>query len=235
MRTEGFILSTKQINDWDKLITVISREGVFPYIINRGFHYSSPFLSVFNTYYEVDFYWDYGKSTEFRIVNDYDSFKVMNRNIFSTDEKRRLLYEVITSFTMLKNIYFVKDEYKIFKKVLNILEEEKSKNIKGLHFAFLLIMLLENGLYPEISLCISCGKKIEYSNYFSIEMGGFLCNDCGKNNKNSYYVGKKLKRILEYVKNHENEVLEKHNYHLDILKNFDIIKKYYNYHFKELK
>ena len=167
MRTNGIIISSKRINDWDRLINVVSNEGVFPYIIKRGIHYSSPFLSVFTTYSRVDFLWDFAKSGDFRLIYDYLYFK---HNTFASNGnllKKDLLFELLRKYLTLQNISFIKNEYEIFKNVFEKLFNS-TNNFKGLYYSFLLAVLKENGVFPEIDSCAICGKKIPNPKYFSI-------------------------------------------------------------------
>ncbi|MCD6579910.1 DNA repair protein RecO [bacterium] len=234
MKTAGIIISSKRINDWDKFVNIISEEGVFPYIIQRGLHYSSPFTSVFTTFTNVEFLWDYAKNSDFRVIYDYKGFKHNELPKGLGSIECELLFELLRKYIFLQNIPFLKNEYKIFHIVFNKILSGSS-NIKGLYYSFLLSVLQENGLFPQIDSCAICGNGLARPKYFSIENGGVVCSRCLTHNIGYDKISGNFIKSLKYACQHHITILEKNDWHYDILKNFDIIKRYYYYHYKEFK
>jgi len=103
---------------------------------------------------------------------------------------------------------------------LQFIENEKLKTFKA---SFLLKYIYTSGIFPSMSRCIRCRKKINSKNfnYFSFKEGGSVCNKCSKNKKSdlTYFDIVKISKIL-------NSKLKQPP---DLILNDKILDKFINY------
>ncbi|MFQ6067365.1 MAG: DNA repair protein RecO, partial [bacterium] len=91
--------------------------------------------------------------------------------------------------------------FELLVKTLFCLEGIPKQNLSLLmrSFEIKLLKILGYGLY--LSKCINCGKergKIQ-GLFISIKLGGLLCGDCQKEDKNPIEVSKKTVLLMEYL------------------------------------
>lgn len=224
----GYIIEKRPVNDIDAFIKIASRKGVFSYFIPRGNHFSSRLLGLFQPFYRVKFLYDVKGSGGLRVIYDYKSYEKLPDTVIFDEKKREFLFYLIKIYNRLTNITTGKIIMDLFDKSIKMLYNDNI-NVKGLSFSFLVTFLFYEGFYPSILTCSNCNREI-HSYDFSIESGGFICDKCKKTKKytktNEFFY-----RALLYGKRNPKKIMQKFNWNEKILEFYDIIRKYFNYHF----
>ncbi|MEO0089406.1 MAG: DNA repair protein RecO [candidate division WOR-3 bacterium] len=109
---------------------------------------------------------------------------------------------------------------------INFLPYEKIKNIV---LSFYLKSVAFIGFQPSLVECLKCGRKIfkKENIFFNMEKGGVFCNNCQKEDKSSFLVGKEILENLQHLS--FDSYLKLLDYQI-LPETEKIIKLYLNYH-----
>ncbi len=122
--------------------------------------------------------------------------------------------------------------FELLVKTLFCLERIRIRNLSLLmrSFEIKLLKILGYGLY--LSRCINCGKergKIQFL-FISIKLGGLLCGDCQKEDKNRLGVSKKTVLLMDYLLYSSLKKIVQQNFDKAIEIELEaILKKYLSY------
>ena len=126
---------------------------------------------------------------------------IVTENFSHIKENYSLLQKVFYVFSAFDKLITQQEgDEKIFSMLLSYLktmngigENDQAAEVLNLGFLF---KLLENlGYKLEVEKCVRCGKRLEKEqNYFSISLGGILCQNCGSSER------KKVKIEVETIK-----------------------------------
>jgi DNA repair protein RecO (recombination protein O) len=172
---EGYVISSARYQEQDALVTLLTEEGKCAIRLRGGEELKSKNRTaglIFNLV-QVD-------------VSEDLSTKYLTANGTKTLANHTSLYEDLgKSLTgqfaceLLLKYFQDQDEmpYKYFGPLLSGLEEGFDPLTLALIFAAQVIKCL--GYAPDTSACVDCGKKTDLV-AFSLEEGGFLCQECAR-------------------------------------------------------
>lgn len=171
----GMVLNVMPIGDYDKRITLLTRErGKITAFARGARRPNSSFLAATNPF-------SFGEFELFEGRNSYTVAKVSIQNYF-----RELTADFSVTYY---GFYFLEfadyycqennDEREMLKLLYQSLRalESPAYDNRLVRVVFELKAMVINGIGPNVFSCLKCGKS-EPLSYFSVKKGGVLCPDC---------------------------------------------------------
>lgn len=223
IKTKGIILSESNMNDFDKMITILTPNGKIGCAAKGARRPKSLLMS----------------GTQFLCFGEYLLYQGSSSYHMNSCDTIEIFYNIRTDLEKLKYashitkiINDVTDEnqntYKILQLYLNTLymisEEEKSLDFVVSVFKLRLACLL--GFMPEIKKCKVC-KTDENLNYFSLKENGLKCLNCGKVDKSAIQISDSTKTAIQYIVLSDAKKIFSFNISEDNLKELELVSKLY--------
>lgn len=130
-----------------------------------------------------------------------DAVKVKNfKNIMESPEKTKFSHKILRALDL-----FIKGQESdkkiwellvdVFEKVNDVDFSRKNYNLINCYFIWNFMDVL--GYSPHLSVCASCGQKLNpYNLYFSNKDGGVVCKNCAAQEKNSGKINSDIVKII---------------------------------------
>lgn len=195
IKTKGIILSESNMNDFDKMVTILTPNGKIGCAAKGARRPKSLLMS----------------GTQFLCFGEYLLYQGTSSCHINSCETIEIFYPIRIDLDKLKYaahitkiINDVTDEnqntYKILQLFLNTLYmiSETDKNLEFILSVFKLRLLCLLGFTPQIKECIYCKAK-EKLNYFSLKENGFKCEVCGKTDKSAIQISDSTKIAIQYI------------------------------------
>ena len=192
----GMVLNTMPIGEYDKRITLLTRErGKITAFARGARRPNSQLLAATNPFSFGEFELFEGRST-------YTVAKASISNYF-----RELTMDVDAAYY---GFYFLEfadyycqennDEREMLKLLYQSLRALESEHFddKLVRAVFELKALAVNGEAPNVFSCLGCGKKEKLS-YFSVKRGGMLCETCGKKTEDAWCIEESTLYTMQFV------------------------------------
>lgn len=195
IKMKGIILSESNMNDFDKMVTILTANGKIGCAAKGARRPKSLLMS----------------GTQFLCFGDYMLYQGTSSYHMNSCEPVEIFYPIRTDLDKLKYashitkiINDVTDEnqntYKILQLFLNTLYmiSETDKDLDFIITVFKLRLLCLLGFTPQIKGCTNC-KSQENIKYFSIKDNGFKCSSCGRVDKSTIEISESTKTAIQYV------------------------------------
>ena len=195
IKTKGIILSESNMNDFDKMVTILTPNGKIGCAAKGARRPKSLLMA----------------GTQFLCFGDYMLYKGTNSYHINSCETIEVFYKIRTDLEKLtysshitKIINDVTDEnqntYKILQLFLNTLYmiSETDKDLDFIVSVFKLRLLCYLGFTPQIRQCVNC-KNTENLSYFSLKDNGLKCEHCGKIDKGAIQISDSTKTAMQYI------------------------------------
>lgn len=195
IKMKGIILSESNMNDFDKMVTILTPNGKIGCAAKGARRPKSLLMS----------------GTQFLCFGDYMLYQGTSSYHMNSCEPVEIFYPIRTDLDKLKYashitkiINDVTDEnqntYKILQLFLNTLYmiSETDKDLDFIITVFKLRLLCLLGFTPQIKGCTNC-KSQENIKYFSIKDNGFKCSSCGRVDKSTIEISESTKTAIQYV------------------------------------
>lgn len=195
IKTKGIILSESNMNDFDKMVTILTPNGKIGCAAKGARRPKSLFMA----------------GTQFLCFGDYMLYKGANSYHINSCETIEVFYKIRTDLEKLtysshitKIINEVTDEnqntYKILQLFLNTLYmiSETDKDLDFIVSVFKLRLLCYLGFTPQIRQCVNC-KSTENLSYFSLKDNGLKCESCGRIDKGAIQISNSTKTAIQYI------------------------------------
>jgi len=195
IKTKGIILSENNMNDFDKMITMLTPNGKIGCAAKGARRPKSLLMA----------------GTPFLCFGEYMLYQGTSSYHINSCDTIEIFYPIRTDLDKLKYashitkiISDVTDEnqntYRILQLFLNTLYmiSETDKDLDFILSVFKLRMLCLLGFTPEIKECLHC-KTPENLNYFSLRDNGFKCVSCGKVDKSCLQISDTTKTAIQYT------------------------------------
>lgn len=195
IKTKGIILSESNMNDFDKMLTVLTPNGKIGCAAKGARRPKSLLMA----------------GTQFLCFGEYMMYQGTSSYHINSCDTIELFYPIRTDLDKLKYaahitkiINDVTDEnqntYRILQLFLNTLYmiSETDKDLDFILSVFKLRLLCLLGFTPQIKTCTNC-KTGENITHFSIRDNGFKCEACSKIDKGAIRISDSTKTAMQYI------------------------------------
>ena len=195
IKVKGIIISENNMNDFDKMVTILTPNGKIG-CSAKGARKSKSLLLA---------------GTQFLCFGEYLLFKGNDTYTMNSCETIEVFYNIRNDLDKLmkaaeitKIVSDVTDEnqntYNILKLFLNTLYviSEKEKDLDLITSIFKIRLMKILGFSPEIDKCVNCHDK-ENLNYFSFKDNGFKCDNCYKLDKGVFNMSEGTRKSIIYA------------------------------------
>lgn len=195
IKTKGIILSESNMNDFDKMLTILTPNGKIGCAAKGARRPKSLLMA----------------GTQFLCFGEYMMYQGTSSYHINSCDTIELFYPIRTDLDKLKYaahitkiINDVTDEnqntYRILQLFLNTLYmiSETDKDLDFILSVFKLRLLCLLGFTPQIKACTNC-KTGENITHFSIRDNGFKCEACSKVDKGAIRLSDSTKTAIQYI------------------------------------
>lgn len=195
IKTKGIILSESNMNDFDKMLTILTPNGKIGCAAKGARRPKSLLMA----------------GTQFLCFGEYLLYQGTSSYHMNSCDTIEIFYPIRTDLDKLKYashitkiINDVTDEnqntYKILQLFLNTLYmiSETEENLEFILSVFRLRLLCLLGFMPEIRKCSQC-KTEENLEFFSMKDNGLKCVNCGKLDKGAIHLSEATKNAIQYI------------------------------------
>lgn len=197
-KSKGIILKRKKVSGSDVVIDVFFEEfGKKSLYIKGARHPKSKFSASTELMTEGLFsiYLKKGLSTllDVDILNSFSKSKNSTAKLFLASYFLEYIDKLFKEEIVDKRIYLM------LVLVLNFLEYESDDKMPLLRAVFLIKLLQNTGVFPNLENCSSCmtGKSLVY---FDFVQGGLTCSSCKRNNHLNFVAREDLIKFMQRVK-----------------------------------
>lgn len=192
-KVEGIVISEYPYEETSKIINVFTNEGIIGILAKGAKRIKSPFFSITNKLTFCSFNIKYKDNLSVLIDGDIiNNFKKVKKDMMKLSYSTYLTELVTKVYKHEQN----KDIYDLYLNALTKIDEGFDEKIITNIVELKLLDYL--GIKPVIDGCIQCGSKnniVTISSY----LGGFVCENCLKNEKIVSSKTIKLIRMFYYV------------------------------------
>ena len=194
-KTKGIIISESNMNDFDKMVTILTPNGKIGCAAKGARRPKSLLMS----------------GTQFLCFGEYMLYKGASSYQMNSCEPIEVFYPIRMDLDKLeyaanitKIINEVTDEnqntYRILQLFLNTLYmiSETNKDLNFILSVFKLRLACILGFTPQIKECANC-KTSENLCFFSLKDSGFKCSACGKVDKSAIKISESTKTAIQYI------------------------------------
>lgn len=195
IKVKGIILSESNMNDFDKMLTILTPNGKIGCAAKGARRPKSLLMA----------------GTQFLCFGEYMMYQGTSSYHINSCDTIELFYPIRTDLDKLKYaahitkiINEVTDEnqntYRILQLFLNTLYmiSETDKDLDFILSVFKLRLLCLLGFTPQIKACANC-KSGENITHFSIRDNGFKCEACSKIDKGAIRISDSTKTAMQYI------------------------------------
>lgn len=223
IKTKGIILSESNMNDFDKMVTILTPNGKIGCAAKGARRPKSLLMS----------------GTQLLCFGEYLLYQGSSSYHMNSCDTIEIFYNIRTDLDKLKYashitkiINDVTDEnqntYKILQLYLNTLYmiSEEEKNLDFVLSVFKLRLACLLGFMPEIKKCKIC-KTDKNLNYFSLKENGLKCLNCSKVDKSAIQISDSTKTALQYIVLVDAKKIFSFNISDENLKELELVSKLY--------
>lgn len=195
IKAKGIILSENNMNDFDKMVTILTPNGKIGCAAKGARRPKSLLMA----------------GTQFLCFGEYMLYQSASSYHMNSCDTIEIFYPIRTDLDKLKYaahiakiINDVTDEnqntYRILQLFLNTLYmiSETDKDLEFILSVFKLRLLTLLGFTPQIKACTNC-KAQENLKYFSLKDNGFKCVNCGRIDKGAIELSDSTKTAIQYI------------------------------------
>ena len=223
IKTKGIILSESNMNDFDKMVTILTPNGKIGCAAKGARRPKSLWMA----------------GTQVFVFGEYMIYQGANSYHINSCETIEVFYPIRIDLDKLnyaahiiKIINDVTDEnqntYKILQLILNTLYmiSETDKNLDFIISVFKLRLLCYLGFTPQIRECTNCKEK-ENLCYFSLKDNGFKCEPCARIDKGAIKISNSTKTAISYIILADSKKLFSFSLSEESLQELNLISKLY--------
>lgn len=195
IKTKGIIISESNMNDFDKMVTILTPNGKIGCAAKGARRPKSLLMA----------------GTQFLCFGEYMLYQGASSYHINSCDTIEIFYPIRTDLDKLKYAshitkiindvtYENQNTYRILQLFLNTLYmiSETDKNLDFILSVFKLRLLCLLGFTPQIKGCLNC-KTEDNLKYFSLKDNGFKCEACGKIDKSAIQISDSTKTAIQYI------------------------------------
>ena len=223
IKTKGIILSESNMNDFDKMVTILTPNGKIG-CAAKGARKPKSLLMA---------------GTQFLCFGEYLIYEGASTYHINSCDTIELFYPIRTDLNKLKYASHVskiindvtyenQNTYKILQLYLNTLYmiSQTDRNLDFILSVFKIRLLTLLGFSPEIKYCTTC-KTNENLSYFSIKDNGFKCLSCGKVDKSAIQISNSTITAIRYIMMSDAKKIFSFQISDENLKELNLVSKLY--------
>lgn len=193
--SRAIILNNRDFKEADRLITVFTeKQGKITAIAKGVKKPASSLRACTQPFCHSYLYFYQGKGSDLITQG-----KILDFFGNSREDVKRTLYMVYFMEILDKSLMERYQLPGLYKKVLNILNlMNNNLNIMYVRF-FEIQVLVELGFAPLLTHCTGCGNEALASNYFSVSLGGIVCENCRRKVQADFYLQPETKSLLRIL------------------------------------
>lgn len=230
--TEGIILKTIKYQENSKIAYILTKEGLVTVLIRASLEYKSKNFAYSQELTKIEFDISRSKKNSFdilssgRCINSYLNLKKDYNTLLDVSNIIELAYKSAEHVINNSNLYDLLDFY-----LDKYNEYYESEHVRFYSVIFKLKLLYLLGIGLNFSKCLICSKDVDFYNcFYSIDLGGSICDKCKVNVKDLFYGDYiKIIKIIYLAKldklSHELITQFPLECYSDIL---EFLKRYYN-------
>ena len=195
IKTKGIIISESNMNDFDKMVTILTPNGKIGCSAKGARRPKSLLMA----------------GTQFLCFGEYLIYESASSYHINSCETIEVFYSIRTDLDKLKYAshitkiindvtYENQNTYKILQLYLNTLYmiSQDAKDLEFILSVFKLRLLSILGFTPQINRCTSCKNESSLT-YFSLKDNGFKCENCGKIDKSAVQISNSTMTAIRYI------------------------------------
>ena len=223
IKTKGIIISESNMNDFDKMVTILTPNGKIGCAAKGARRPKSLLMA----------------GTQFLCFGEYMLYKGANSYHINSCDTIEIFYKIRTDLDKLKYAshitkivndvtYENQNTYRILQLFLNTLYmiSETDKDLEFILCVFKIRLLCLLGFTPQIKECIKCKAK-ENLNFFSLKDNGFKCETCSKVDKSAIQISDSTKTAIQYIVLADSKKIFSFNISEENLQELKLISKLY--------
>ena len=223
IKTKGIIISESNMNDFDKMVTILTQNGKIG-CSAKGARKPKSLLMA---------------GTQFLCFGEYLIYEGASTYHINSCDTIELFYPIRTDLNKLKYASHVskiindvtyenQNTYKILQLYLNTLYmiSQTDRNLDFILSVFKIRLLTLLGFSPEIKYCTTC-KTNENLSYFSIKDNGFKCLSCGKVDKSAIQISNSTITAIRYIMMSDAKKIFSFQISDENLKELNLVSKLY--------
>lgn len=223
IKTKGIIISESNMNDFDKMVTILTPNGKIGCAAKGARRPKSLLMA----------------GTQFLCFGEYMLYKGANSYHINSCDTIEIFYKIRTDLDKLKYAshitkivndvtYENQNTYRILQLFLNTLYmiSETDKDLELILCVFKIRLLCLLGFTPQIKECIKCKAK-ENLNFFSLKDNGFKCETCSKVDKSAIQISDSTKTAIQYIVLADSKKIFSFNISEENLQELKLISKLY--------
>ena len=223
IKTKGIIISESNMNDFDKMVTILTPNGKIGCAAKGARRPKSLLMA----------------GTQFLCFGEYMLYKGANSYHINSCDTIEIFYKIRTDLDKLKYAshitkivndvtYENQNTYRILQLFLNTLYmiSETEKDLEFILCVFKIRLLCLLGFTPQIKECIKCKAK-ENLNFFSLKDNGFKCENCSKVDKSAIQISDSTKTAIQYIVLADSKKIFSFNISEENLQELKLISKLY--------
>ncbi len=195
IKTKGIILSESNMNDFDKMLTILTPNGKIG-CAAKGARRPKSLLMAGTQVFVFGEYMLYQGTSSYHI-NSCDTIEIFYPIRTDLDKLKYASHitKIINDVT-----YENQNTYRILQLFLNTLYmiSETDKNLDFILSVFKIRLLCLLGFTPQIKECTHC-KTQENLEYFSLKDNCFKCSSCGRADKSCIQMSDSTKTAIQYI------------------------------------
>ena len=181
-KTIGTVIRVVDYGDSDQILSVLTPDrGKISFMAKGARKSSKRFGGALDLLTQSEF-----------VFYDREGLKSLNQaTLLATHRQLQTDYDRLTSALrcartinrLLEDDQEALDVFELFERLLQTLSDESAPEMLGVYeLAFKLKLMLRLGWAPILDVCTNCGKEPQ-KNWFSMAMGGVLCEDCHRGDR----------------------------------------------------
>ena len=196
LKTSGVVIAESSMEDYDKMLTVLTPNmGKISCIARGAKKNNSPLMA----------------GTQYLCFSDFNLYKTKDTYSINSCETIEVFYNIRTDLDKLTVASFVtkiindvttenQGSFNTLKLYLNTLYmiSETDKDLDFIVSVFKLRLLKILGFMPNVSECVECKSKEKIA-YFSIKDDGVKCKKCGKLDKGAIQISEATLNAMKYI------------------------------------
>jgi len=224
-KVRGIVLREAYCKEADKIITILTKEKGKKAVLAKGAKRpKSPFVAGTQLFSYCDFLiYDTKDVASLSQVEIIEPFHNIRKDLYKLSYAAYFM-ELLEN-TFLEGLS-TEAPLKLTLKILQVLNN-RSYNLKLLTAVYELRLMAIIGYMPETLRCVNCGENPEDNIYFSSELGGVLCEKCGRAAPLTTKISQGSLYTLQYILSAELSNLFKFSVSEEVLKEITHLSREY--------